>query len=159
MKIPFRLNKKAVEIEADADEQLADVLRREFKILSLRESHIHGMYGECTVLLNDNPVPACLLPIFTAIEKDIITLEFFSETQECKDILSALKKHGITLCGFCSAGTLLTAYSVIKKHRNPTAEHIRTAYEGIMCRCLDIVAITAALQEVCRSKRSKRRAK
>lgn len=158
MKISFRLNKKAVEIEADADETLADVLRREFKVLSLRESRIQGMYGECTVLLNDNPVPACMIPIFTVIEKDIITLEFFSETQECTDILSALKKYGMTLCGFCSAGTLLTAHSIINQYRNPTAEHIRTAYAGIMCRCLDIVAITAALQEICRSKRSKRHA-
>jgi len=38
MKIRFHLNNVAVEIEADADERLADVLRRDFGLLSVRKS-------------------------------------------------------------------------------------------------------------------------
>ena len=159
MKIRFHLNNEVVEIEADADERLSDVLRRNFGLLSGRKSCIQETYGSCTVLLNNHPVPSCMLPIFAAAGQNIITLESFSTTQEYKDITTAFEKEGITLCGFCSAGTLLTAHSIVQKHWNPTDEQIRDAYIGTVCRCTDIVSITAALKQVCRSRRSKRHEK
>ena len=159
MKIRFHLNNEVVEIEADADERLSDVLRRNFGLLSVRKSCIQETYGSCTVLLNNHPVPSCMLPIFAAAGQNIITLESFSTTQEYKDIIAAFEKEGITLCGFCSAGTILTAHSIVQKHWNPTDEQIRDAYIGTVCRCTDIVSITAALKQVCRSKRSKRHEK
>ena len=159
MRIRFNLNNQTVEIEADVDERLSDVLRREFGLLSVRKSCIQEAYGSCTVLLNDHPVPSCMLPIFAVAGQNIITLEAFSATQEYKDIIAAFEKEGITLCGFCSAGTLLTAHSIVQKHWNPTDEQIRNAYIGTACRCTDIVSITAALKQVCRSRRGKRHEK
>ena len=159
MKIRFHLNNEVVEIEADADERLSDVLRRNFGLLSVRKSCIQETYGSCTVLLNNHPVPSCMLPVFAAAGQNIITLESFSTTQEYKDIIAAFEKEGITLCGFCSAGTILTAHSIVQKHWNPTDEQIRDAYIGIVCRCTDIVSITAALRQLCRSRRGKRHEK
>ena len=159
MKIRFHLNNEVVEIEADADERLSDVLRRNFGLLSVRKSCIQETYGSCTVLLNNHPVPSCMLPIFAAAGQNIITLESFSATQEYKDITAAFEKEGITLCGFCSAGTILTAHSIVQKHWNPTDEQIRDAYIGTVCRCTDIVSIIAALKQVCRSRRGKRHEK
>ena len=159
MKIRFHLNNEVVEIEADADERLSDVLRRNFGLLSVRKSCIQETYGSCTVLLNNHPVPSCMLPIFAAAGQNIITLESFSTTQEYKDVIAAFEKEGITLCGFCSAGTILTAHSIVQKHWNPTDEQIRDAYIGIVCRCTDIVSITAALRQLCRSRRGKRHEK
>jgi len=159
MKIRFHLNNEAVEIEADADERLSDILRRDFGILSVRKSCMQGTCGSCTVLLNNHPVPACMLPVFAVAGQNIITLEAFSATQEYKDIITAFEKEGITLCGFCSAGTLLTAHSIVQKHWNPTDEQIRNVYIGTVCRCTDIVSISAALKQVCKSKRGKRHEK
>jgi len=159
MRIRFHLNNQAVEVEADANERLVDVLRREFSLLSVRKSCMQGTCGSCTVLLNDHPVPSCMIPVFAVAGKNIITLEAFSATSEYKDIISAFEKEGITLCTFCSAATVLTAHSIVQKHWNPTDEQIRNAYIGIACRCTDIVSITAALKQVCRSKRSKRHEK
>ena len=159
MRIRFYLNNEAVEIEADADERLSDVLRRDFGLLSMRKSCMQETYGSCTVLLNDHPVPSCIIPVFAAAGQNIITLESFSATQEYKDITAAFEKEGITLCGFCFAGTILTAHSIVQKHWNPTDEQIRDAYIGIVCRCTDIVSIIAALKQVCRSRRGKRHEK
>ena len=159
MRIRFNLNNQAVEIEADADERLSDVLRRDFGLLSVRKSCMQETYGSCTVLLNDHPVPSCIIPVFAAAGQNIITLEAFSATQEYKDIIAAFEKEGIALCGFCSAGTILTAHSIVQKHWNPTDEQIRDAYIGTVCRCTDIVSITAALKQVCRSRRGKRHEK
>jgi len=156
MRIRFRLNNKAVEIEAEADEQLADILRREFGLLSVKKGCLQGICGACTVLLNNNPVPSCMLPIFAVEGKNIITFESFSATKEYREIMSAFEKEGITLCGFCSAGTVLTAHSLIQKYRNLTDDQIRGAFIGTMCRCTDIVSISAALQQISRSKRNKR---
>ncbi len=159
MKTRFRLNNEAVEIEAAANERLVDVLRRDFGILSVKKGCMQGLCGSCTVLLNDEPVPSCMLPLFAVEGKDIITLEALNETAEYRAIISAFEKQGILLCGFCSAGAILTAWSLIQKHRSLSEEQIRTAYMGAMCRCTDIISITAALQQVCKSRRSARREK
>ena len=159
MRIRFNLNNQAVEIEADADERLSDVLRRDFGLLSVKKSRTQESYGSCTVLLNDHAVPSCIIPVFAAAGQNIITLEAFSATQEYKDITAAFEKEGATLCGFCSAGAILTAHSIVQKHWNPTDEQIRNAYIGTVCRCTDIVSITAALKQVCRSRRGKRHEK
>ena len=143
MNIRFRLNNEAVEIEAEGNDRLVDVLRRDFG----------------TVLLNNEPVPSCMLSLFAVEGKEIITLEALYTTVEYQAIMSAFERQGITLCGFCSAGAVLTAWHLIQKHRSLTEEQIRTAYMGAMCRCTDIISITAALQQVCRSRRSNRREK
>lgn len=156
MRIAFHLNNKEVETDSAGDERLIDVLRHEFGILSVRKDCLNGLCGACTVLLDGSPALSSMVPIFTVAGKKIVTLEGFRKTREYKDLTVVFKKHGIALCGFCSAGTLLTAHCIIQRYRNPTSENIRTAYSGIMCRCLDIIAITAALQEICRLKRGRR---
>ena len=153
MKIRFRLNSEAVEIDASANERLLDVLRRDFGLFSIRKGCMEGICGSCTVLLNSHPVPSCMLPVFAAEGKDIITFESFSLTDAYKEITAAFEHEGITLCGFCSAGTLLTAQSLVEKHRSLSDEQIRAAYVGLPCRCTDITAITAALKRVCRVRR------
>ena len=159
MNIRFRLNNEAVEIEAEGNDRIVDVLRRDFGILSVKKGGMQGLCGSCTVLLNNEPVPSCMLSLFAVEGKEIITLEALYTTVEYQAIMSALERQGITLCGFCSAGAVLTAWHLIHKHRSLTEEQIRTAYMGAMCRCTDIVSITAALQQVCRSRRSNRREK
>ena len=156
MKIRFRLNNEPVEIEAAVNERLVDVLRRDFGLRSIKKGCTQGICGSCTVLLNNNPVPSCMLPVFAAEGTDIITLEYFTTTPEYREILAAFEHEGITLCGFCSAGTILTAQSIVAKYRSPTEEQIRDAYIETICRCTDIISITAALQRVCRLRRGKK---
>jgi len=66
MKIRFRLNNEPVEIEAAANERLGGVLRRDFGLRSIKKGCTQGICGSCTVLLNNNPVPSCMLPVFAA---------------------------------------------------------------------------------------------
>ena len=155
MRIRFQLNNTAIEIDAEADERLANVLRRDFGLLSIKQNCAQGVCGACTVLLNNNPVPSCMLPIFTVEGKNIITLEAFSMTGAYKEIISAFEKEGITLCGFCSAGTILTAHSLLQKYGNPSEDQIRNAYSGLICRCTDILSMSAALKRISKTRRNK----
>lgn len=156
MRIRFQLNKTAVEIDADADERLVNVLRRNFSLQSMKKSCMQGVCGSCTVLLDNHPVPSCMIPVFAVEGKEIITLELFQTTEEYRTIMSAFEDEGITLCGFCTAGTVFTAYTLLQKHGNPSEAHIRNAYIGTVCRCTDIASIVAALKRLCRSQRSLR---
>ena len=155
MKIRFRLNNEPVEIEAAVNERLVDVLRRDFGLRSIKKGCTQGICGSCTVLLNNNPVPSCMLPIFAVEGKNIITLEAFSITGAYKEIISAFEKEGITLCGFCSAGTILTAHSLLQKYGNPSEDQIRNAYSGLICRCTDILSMSAALKRISKTRRNK----
>lgn len=154
MRVKFQLNKTAVEIEAEADERLVNVLRNTFSLQSMKKSCMQGICGSCTVLFDNHPVPSCMIPLFSVEGKEIVTLELFQTTEEYHRIMSAFEGEGITLCGFCTAGTVFTAYNLLQKHSNPSEAQIRQAYIGTVCRCTDIASIVAALKRLCRLQRS-----
>lgn len=159
MRVHFRLNALPVEIEAEADERLVNVLRREFGLQSMKKNCMQGICGSCTILLDDHPVPSCMLPVFAAEGKNLMTLEWLTTLPDYRDIMTAFETEGITLCGFCNASTILTAYALLHKYGNPSEDSIRSAYIGTVCRCTDIDSIIAAIKRVCRLKRNKRREK
>ncbi len=148
MKIQFRLNTTLEQCEAPANELLVSVLRRKFGLLSMKKSCMPGICSSCTVLLNQQPVPSCMIPVFSAAGADIITLEYFSTTRDYEKIMKAFKQQGITLCGFCTPGTVFTAYALLKSGKILSDRQIRDAYAGNACRCIDINGITTVLKKL-----------
>lgn len=152
MTIQFHLNNTLVECEADADERLVDILRNRFNLTGMKKNCLQGICGYCTVLLDNRPVPSCMIPIFAVNNTHIITLDAFQETVEYARIMTAFEKNGVTLCGFCTASTIFTAYHLLQKKKPLTEEDIRTAYIGTVCRCTDISGIIRAIQALSSSR-------
>lgn len=152
MKVNFKLNGTAVQIEALANERLLYVLRREFGLFGLKSSCLKGQCGACTVLMNDKPVPSCLIPIFKAEGSDIITLEHFKTTESYKIIAAGFEQAGVATCGFCDAGKILFTHAVMQSNLNfsdPRAEDkIRQFYSGVMCRCTSFEDLFSAIKKI-----------
>jgi isoquinoline 1-oxidoreductase alpha subunit len=48
-------------------------------------------------------------------------------------------------CGYCQAGQIMTACSLLKQHPRPTDEQIDSAMAGNLCRCATYTRIRAGI--------------
>ena len=136
MKIPVMLNSEKVILDAKPTETLLDVLRRQ-GLLSIKEGCKKGKCGSCTVLLDDKPVPSCIIPVGIVRNASIETLEFFLLTKEGEDIAAGFKQAGINMCGFCNSSRIFSTYEMLKKVYRPSIEELDTLAESIKCNCTD----------------------
>src|SRR6266849_429328 len=75
MKIHCKVNSTAVEVEADADEMLLEVLRRDLNLRSVRVTCGVGICGACTALVNEEPISTCIFLAPLAEGCEITTVE------------------------------------------------------------------------------------
>ena len=138
MRIASNLNETKIQIEVEPNERLLNVLRREFGLLMAKKGCLRGQCGACTVLLDGNPVPSCIVPMFNVQDKSVITLEHFSKTSTYKRILNVFNRNGVDLCGYCNAGKILTAYYIMKSNEIIDSNRIKELVTGQTCRCTAI---------------------
>ena len=144
MKISCSINNVETLIEAEADERLLTPLRR-LGYISVKNGCIQGKCGTCTILLDDLPVPSCLLYTGSIQNNSIITLEYFVKTSDYDDISKAFSQTGIKLCGFCNAGKYFSAYDIIKKNDRPQKEEIENRVSHLLCKCVDNESLVNAI--------------
>lgn len=129
---------------------LSDFLRHE---LGLSGTHVgceHGACGACTVLLDGEPVRACLVFAVQADGSSIGTVEGLAPDGGLHPLQAAFKEaHGLQ-CGFCTPGILMTMVAFLDEVPDPTELQIREALSGNLCRCtgyqkiVEAVAVAAA---------------
>jgi len=148
MNVPVTLNGNKTILEAPADDSLMTVLRR-LGCSSVKCGCGGGSCGSCTVLLDDNPVASCRIPIGIIRNADIVTLEYFERTKEYSIIMKAFELAGIKLCGLCNAGKIFSTYQLLKMNKKPSRKEIREMVRSLAPCCTDmntlINGITIAL--------------
>ena len=137
MNVPVTLNGNKTILEAPADETLMSVLRR-IGCASVKCGCGQGTCGSCTVLLNDNPVATCKIPLGIIQNADIVTLEYFERTKEYSIIMKGFELAGIKLCGLCDSGKIFSAYQLVKLNKIPTREEIYEQVRSLAPCCTDL---------------------
>lgn len=148
MEISFVLNNKKVKVDVNPTTRLLDVIRDNFLLKGTKEGCGEGECGACTVLVNNEPYNSCLTPIINVLDKEVITIEGFRETEAYKKIADAFSEMGGSQCGYCTPGMILATYAVLRVNSNPTEEEIRDALSGNFCRCTGYQAIVNAVKLV-----------
>jgi aerobic-type carbon monoxide dehydrogenase small subunit (CoxS/CutS family) len=146
MNIRFRLNGREVEIEADADSRLLDVLREDLHLTGTKEGCGEGECGACTVLLDGRPVNSCLLLAPQVDGCDVVTIEGLADGPHLHPIQQAFVEQGAVQCGFCTPGFILATYALLRDNPHPSDEEILTGLEGNLCRCTGYGRILAAVR-------------
>ena len=136
MKIPFTLNNESVVFDAEPDAKLLQLLRKN-GFLDVKEGCKGGLCTACTVLLNGIPVPSCLVTAASIRDNRIVTLDYFKKTAEYIDIEQGFAQAEAHLCGYCDAGKILTAFSIITSNPRPTREEIFNEVKHFPCKCTD----------------------
>ncbi len=130
---------------ADPRDTLLELLRDRLELTGTKEGCSNGNCGTCTVLVDGEPVNACLMLAVEAPGHEIVTIEGISGGAELSPIQEALVDHGGTQCGFCTPGIVMSAKALLDANPRPTEAEIRHAIAGNLCRCTGYDKIVRAI--------------
>jgi len=131
-------------------ETLADFLRQSLELTGTHTGCEMGVCGACLVVVDGRVVHSCLMFAVQAGGSVIETVEGLTERAAIADLQEAFHQRNALQCGFCTAGMLMTAYSLLSQPGIPTRAEIRDALSGNYCRCTGYEAIVDAIENVAR---------
>jgi aerobic carbon-monoxide dehydrogenase small subunit len=156
--LKFHLNGKPAEIECEAEETLAEVLRNQLNLNGTKVSCEVQVCGACTVLVNDLPVSACTYLAYEAHGKSVTTIEGLEKPDgTLHPIQQAFIDDFAFQCGFCTPGMIMSAKALLDENPMPTREEIIHHMDGNICRCTGYVPIVAAALDAARRLREEQR--
>ncbi|HEY8695823.1 MAG TPA: (2Fe-2S)-binding protein [Chloroflexota bacterium] len=142
--VTLKVNGWEQEVAVHTHHTLLDVLRKDFKLFSVREGCGIGMCGACTVLIDGKPISSCLLLAPLAAGKDIITVEALGQ-DKLHPIQQAFVDNTAFQCSYCTPGFILTTKALLEDNPNPTADEIKEYLAGNLCRCGSYLKILDAV--------------
>ena len=104
-----------------------------------------GDCGACTVLLDGEPVSACMTPVGGLAGRQVQTLEGLHASGECHGLQTAFLMHGAAQCGICTPGMLVSAAALLRVTPAPTEQQVMDALGGVLCRCTGYRKIITAV--------------
>ena len=126
---------------------LADLLRDELGLTGTHVGCEQGVCGACTVLLDGEPVRACLLFAVQADGAAITTVEGLASEGGLHPLQEVFRARHALQCGFCTPGILLGLGAFLGECPDPTEQEVREALSGHLCRCTGYQNIVAAALE------------
>jgi len=146
-RITLKLNNETRSVMVQPNDILLDVLREKLGVKSPKIGCERGDCGACTVLLDGKTVRSCLVLAIEADGHEIVTVEGLSK-ESLTPVQQALLEHNSFQCGFCAPGIVLAATELLESHPRPTAEQIKAAISGNLCRCTGYQSIIEAIMDV-----------
>jgi len=147
--IELTVNGTGHEVLVEPRRTLLDVLRHDLGLTGTHTGCEHGVCGACTVLVDGEPVRACLVFAVQAETADVRTVESLGRDGELSDLQQAFAEHHGLQCGFCTPGFLMLAEGFLAQRPDADRAEIREAVSANLCRCtgyqtiVDAVAATA----------------
>lgn len=143
--ISLILNGKPMSLEADAARSLLSVLRNDLNLTGTKFGCGHGACGACTVIVDDKAVRSCQTTIAEVEGRRVLTIEGLASDGKLHPLQEAFIAHGAFQCGYCTPGMIMSAKAFLDARPNPTAEEIKRALAGNLCRCTGYVKIIEAV--------------
>jgi len=146
-KIIFKLNNKKTELVTDPTQMLLWVLRNHFGLTGTKYGCGIGFCGACTVLIDDEPVRSCMIPVSDVAGKSVVTIEGLEKKGKLHPVQQAFIDHDALQCGYCTPGMIVTAVGMLKKKPSPTRQEIVEGMEENLCRCGAHMRIIDAVED------------
>jgi len=147
LSIKFKLNGKEVNVQTSPNRRLIDLLREDLGLTGTKEGCSIGECGACTVLLNGKAVNSCLILAPQVNGAEIETVEGLDKNGKLHSLQENFLKHGAVQCGYCTPGMLMSAVALLDENPNPSAEDVRDAISGNLCRCTGYKQIIESILE------------
>jgi aerobic carbon-monoxide dehydrogenase small subunit len=140
--VSFELNGRKVSVTAPPFRRLLDVIREEMGLTGSKEGCGEGECGACSILLNDELVNSCIVPVIQAEGATVVTIEAVRESPIGAAVQAAFCEHGGSQCGICTPGMVMTAWWLSRRvDRLPDGvtdtggPDLRQLMAGNLCRC------------------------
>jgi carbon-monoxide dehydrogenase small subunit len=141
------VNGKAVAASVEPRTSLADFLRDALDLTGTNLGCEHGVCGACTIVVDGMPARACITLAVACDGAAITTIEGLDD-EVTKALRAAFTRCHALQCGYCTPGMLASARDVVLRLPDASAEDIRTAMSGNLCRCTGYVGIVEAIASV-----------
>jgi aerobic-type carbon monoxide dehydrogenase small subunit (CoxS/CutS family) len=145
VKLDLILNGRPCTTEAAAHWTVLDLLRDGLGLMGTKYGCGEGVCGTCTVLADGRPIRACLVLAAHARGRALVTVEGLEVDGRLDPLQTTFAEQGAAQCGFCTPGMLLAAKALLADNPAPTADDVRDALSGNLCRCTGYTKIVAAV--------------
>jgi carbon-monoxide dehydrogenase small subunit len=149
------MTKISISVKVNGVEHQAEIEPRLLLVHFLRESlRLTGTHigcdtshcGACAVVVDGRAVKSCTMFAAQADGRDILTVEGLERDGKLHPLQEGFfQEHGLQ-CGYCTPGMLMTGYAFLSSNTSPTADEIRHAISGNLCRCTGYVNIIKAYE-------------
>ena len=136
---------RRVEVMVAPMTTLQSVLRQ-LGFTSVKEGCRQGGCGSCTVLVDGEPMPSCLLPAEDVAGRPVTTVEGITPSEGLAPIQAAFVAANAFQCGYCTPGMLMLATALLQQDPNPSREEVIEALAGNVCRCTGYLPIVDAVE-------------
>ncbi len=141
----LKINGQKREVDVAPDTPMLWVLRDHLNMPGTKYGCGVAQCGACTIHLDGNAMRSCMLPVSAIGDKAITTIEGLSENGD-HPVQKAWLEHDVAQCGYCQAGQIMSAASLLNNIPNPTDSDIEAAMHGNICRCGTYGRIKAAVK-------------
>ncbi len=145
--ITFTLNTQPEVALVQSHTTLLAFLREGLGLTGTKNGCATGECGACTVLLNGEPMNACMVLAVEIDGADLITVEGLAQDGELEPLQQAFIDHTGTQCGFCTPGILISARALLNRNPHPSTDEIKDALRGNLCRCTGYGRIIDAVKD------------
>ncbi|WP_199434696.1 (2Fe-2S)-binding protein [Qaidamihabitans albus] len=151
--VTLNVNGSEHELVLESRRTLADTLRQDLGLTGTHLGCEHGICGACTVLLDGEPVRACLVFGVQADGHEVRTVEGLARGDELNDLQQAFSRHHGLQCGFCTPGFLMLAEAYLSTGPEADPDEVREVVSANLCRCTGYQGIVEAVTEVAAERR------
>lgn len=140
------VNDTEIEFDGDPSTPLLWFIRDEVGLTGTKFGCGAGLCGACTIHVDGVAVRSCQVSVAAAEGAAITTIEGLSDTGD-HPVQVAWRDHNVPQCGFCQAGQIMQAASLLAANPNPDDAQIQSGMAGNVCRCGCYQRINAAIKQ------------
>lgn len=147
--VALNVNADVLKLHLEPRVTLLDALRNYSSLTGAKEGCDRGTCGACTVLLDGKPVYSCMTLAIEAQGHTITTVEGLGKNGQLTNVQQAFLEKDALMCGYCTPGFLMSVTALLNHNPRPTADEVRHACAGNVCRCGTHPRILAAALRAC----------
>ncbi|MPZ52169.1 MAG: 2Fe-2S iron-sulfur cluster binding domain-containing protein [Acidimicrobiia bacterium] len=148
MIVTFDLNGESVSTRVVLATSLLSMLRDELGLPGSKNACEEGECGSCSVILDGELVCSCLVMAADVEGSVVTTVEGVADEAGLHPVQQAILDAGGVQCGFCTPGIVVAAKDLFDRVDSPTADDIKEALAGNICRCTGYGAILRGLESL-----------
>jgi isoquinoline 1-oxidoreductase subunit alpha len=135
--MPYRLNINGTvhQVDVPPEMPLLWVLRNELGLAGTKYGCGRGLCGACTVHVDGAAQRSCQLTVGSLGHAKIHTIEHVGGTEIGARLQQAWLKVDVMQCGYCQAGQIMSAASLLGRTARPDDAQLDAAMTGNLCRC------------------------
>ena len=142
------VNGVAYAVELEPGTSLLAAVRDVVGLTGAKEGCDDSECGACMMLLDGKPVNSCSYLALQAEGSEVTTVEGLANGDDLSALQAAFLEHGGVQCGFCTPGMLISATHLLADNESPSADEVRVALSGNLCRCTGYDGIVKAVLAV-----------